>query len=223
MIALRHSPDVGNADIICVCTAALILKTGSVWTSPGSKWSASIRPIPASTTSGLRTAAPANACGRSNSSDGRLLDTIELHPDFKEFLKLLNAKKVEYLLIGGYAVNLHGYPRFTQDIDIWVAMKPENARRIVDALREFGFGVPALSEQMFQAPRQIIRMGITPVCIELTTTISGVEFDECSERALTKEIDGIPVPLISLADLRKNKQASGRGKDIVDLEHLPEE
>lgn len=150
------------------------------------------------------------------------MDTIELHHDFKEFLKLLNAKNVEYLLIGGFAVNLHGYSRLTQDIDVWVAIHPENARRIVEALREFGFDVPKLAEQLFLTPDRITRMGTAPVRIEVSTTISGVKFDECRQRAWVAQIDGIPVPVISLADLRINKRAAGRGKDLVDLEHLPE-
>lgn len=112
------------------------------------------------------------------------MDTIELHHDFKEFLKLLNVKNVEYLLIGGFAVNLHGYSRLTQEIDVWVARHPENARRIVEALREFGFDVPELTEQLFLAPGRIIRMGRAPVRIEISTTISGVQFDECRQRAL---------------------------------------
>ena len=150
------------------------------------------------------------------------MDTIKLHPDFNAFLKLLNAKEVEYLLIGGYAVNLHGYPRSTDDIDVWVEMHPGNARRIVEALQEFGFTVPELNEQLFLTPGRIMRMGRVPVRIEISTTISGVEFDECRERAILMDIDGVPVPVISLRDLRTNKKASGRDKDLVDLARLPE-
>ena len=89
---------------------------------------------------------------------------------------MLNANRVEYLLIGGYAVGYHGYPRATGDMDIWVAVNPENADRIVVALKLFGFAVPELSAELFLRRNQIIRMGLPPVRIELTTTISGVEF-----------------------------------------------
>ncbi|MCC6683429.1 MAG: hypothetical protein IT445_21240 [Phycisphaeraceae bacterium] len=135
---------------------------------------------------------------------------MKLHQDFKEFLKLLNAKRVEYLLIGGYAVNAHGYHRLTQDIDVWIAMLPENARRVVEALREFGFDVPTLNQQLFVTPGRIIRMGIAPMRIEISTTISGVEFDVCRQRAVMAKVDDITIPVISLADLRTNKRASGR-------------
>ena len=105
--------------------------------------------------------------------------TIRLPSDFKDFLKLLNANQVEYLLIGGYAVGYHGYPRATGDMDVWVAVNPENADRIVVALKQFGFAVPELSAELFLRQNQIVRMGLPPVRIELTTTISGVEFQEC--------------------------------------------
>lgn len=135
----------------------------------------------------------------------------------------MNAKNADYLVIGGYAVNYHGYSRSTDDMDVWVAMTPENAQRVVGALREFGFNLPELSEKLFLLPDKIIRMGIPPVRIEISTTISGVDFAECQRRAITATLDGVPVPLISLADLRKNKQASGRDKDLVDLARLRED
>lgn len=104
---------------------------------------------------------------------------MKLPKDFKEFLKLLNANKVEYLLIGGYAVGYYGYPRATADMDIWIAMNPANAERIVAVLKEFGFNPPDLSPNLFLKQGQIIRMGVPPVRIELATTISGVNFSEC--------------------------------------------
>ena len=103
--------------------------------------------------------------------------TTRLLPDFKEFLKLLNAHQVEYLLIGGYAVGYYGYPRATVDMDIWIAMNPANADRIITVLKEFGFNPPDLSPDLFLKERQIIRMGVPPVRIELATTISGVNFE----------------------------------------------
>jgi hypothetical protein len=146
---------------------------------------------------------------------------IHLPPDFKEFLRLLNAHAVEYLLIGGYAVNYHGYPRATADMDIWVALRPANAERIVAALKEFGFDLPGLSAGLFLQQWQIIRLGIPPVRIEIATTISGVDFDECYTKRVQDTIDGVPVNLIDLYHLKLNKKASGRHQDLADLENLP--
>ena len=146
---------------------------------------------------------------------------IHLPPDFKEFLRLLTAHKVEYLLIGGYAVNYHGYPRATADMDIWVAVNPANAERIVAALREFGFDLPDLSPELFLRQWQIIRLGVPPVRIEIATTISGVDFAECYARRVEDSLDGVPVTLIDLDHLKVNKKASGRHQDLADLEHLP--
>ena len=147
--------------------------------------------------------------------------TIQLPPDFKEFLKLLNAHKVEYLLIGGYAVGYYGYPRATVDMDIWIAMNPDNADRIVAVLKEFGFKVPELSPSMFLKEWQIIRLGVPPVRIEIATTISGIDFAECYTERVTDILDGVEVNLISLKHLKANKKASGRHQDLADLENLP--
>ena len=147
--------------------------------------------------------------------------TIHLPPDFKDFLKLLKEHKVQYLLIGGYAVGYHGYPRATADMDIWIAMQPDNAIKIVSVLREFGFDVPELTTELFLKEKQIVRLGVPPVKLELATSISGVEFDECYRERVTDVLDGIEVNLISLKHLRINKKASGRYKDLNDLENLP--
>ncbi|RME42620.1 MAG: hypothetical protein D6791_17310 [Chloroflexi bacterium] len=147
--------------------------------------------------------------------------TVHLPPDFKDFLRLLNAHQVEYLLVGGYAVGYHGYPRATADMDIWVAINPENADRLVAVLKAFGFDVAELSADLFLQENQIIRMGVPPVRIEIITTASGVTFEDCYAQRVTDELDGIPVNLISLEHLKINKRASGRHKDLNDLEHLP--
>ena len=147
--------------------------------------------------------------------------TIHLPRDFKEFLRSLNAHQVEYLLIGGYAVSYHGYPRATADMDIWVGVHPANADRIVAALKEFGFDLPDLSPELFLREWQIIRLGVPPVRIEIATTISGVDFGECYAERVQDTIDGVPVNLIDLNHLKLNKRASGRHQDLADLEHLP--
>ncbi len=147
--------------------------------------------------------------------------TIHLPPDFKEFLQLLNVHNVHYLLIGGYAVGYHGYPRATVGMDVWIAIHPDNARRIVNALKEFGFDLPELEETIFLQEGKVIRMGVPPMRLEILTSISGVAFDECFDERIVDLLDGIPVNLISLERLKQNKKASGRYKDLNDLEHLP--
>lgn len=146
--------------------------------------------------------------------------TIPLPPDFSEFLRLLNANEVRYLLVGGYAVGYHGYVRATADMDIWVARDEENAQRLVDTLQEFGFGVEDLSPELFLEEERVIRMGVPPVRIEILTSISGVEFDECYEERIVEQWDDVQVNVISLPKLKSNKRASGRLKDLADLDYL---
>ena len=143
---------------------------------------------------------------------------IVLPPDFKEFLNLLKGKSIQYLLIGGYAVGYHGYPRATNDMDIWIAIVPKTAEQMVLALREFGFDTPELSKELFLRENSIVRMGIAPMRIEILTTISGVNFDECFRQRVVDEIE---VNIISLKQLKINKKASGRHKDLDDIENLP--
>ncbi len=144
---------------------------------------------------------------------------IGLPKDFKEFLSLLHAHGVEYLLIGGYAVGYLGYPRAT--IDIWIARHPDNAERMVSVLQEFGFGLPDLSPDLFLQDHSIVRLGQPPMRIEVTTTISGVSFDESYAERVVDMIDGVEVNLISLNHLKINKKANGRYKDPDEMEHLP--
>jgi len=146
---------------------------------------------------------------------------VELPKDFKEFLSLLRSHGVRYLLIGGYAVIYHGYPRATGDMDIWVALEPENASRIVNALREFGFNTPDLQPGMFLQDRSMVRMGVVPFRIEITTAISGVSFEECYAERIVDTVNGVEVSIINLVRLKENKRASGRHKDLMDLEQLP--
>ena len=150
------------------------------------------------------------------------MDTIHLPPDFREFFQFLNANQVEYLLVGGYAVGYYGYPRATVDIDVWVAVSPENARRVLAALEQFGFGSgTGASLDLLDRPGKVVRMGVSPLRIEIQTQISGVSFGACYPRRVMAELDGIAVPLISLDDLKANKRAAGRHKDLNDIENLP--
>ncbi len=146
--------------------------------------------------------------------------TTPLPPDFSEFLRLLNENEVRYLLVGGYAVGYHGYVRATADMDIWTARDDENAHRIVDTLREFGFGFEAISPELFLEEERVIRMGVPPVRIEILTSISGVDFDECYEERVIEQWDDVQINVISLSKLKTNKRASGRLKDLSDLDYL---
>lgn len=146
---------------------------------------------------------------------------IELHPDFKDFLKLLNSRSVEYLIVGGYAVGYHGYPRATGDMDVWIAVNESNARKVEKVLLDFGMPAEAVSMELFTERDKIIRMGVPPVRIEVITGASGVDFTDCYARREEVELDGVRVNFISIEDLKKNKKASGRHKDLEDLEQLP--
>jgi hypothetical protein len=143
-----------------------------------------------------------------------------LNQDFKEFIQLLNDNHVHYLVVGGYAVALHGYPRYTKDIDIWTELKPANATHIVKTLEQFGFGSLDLKESDFLVKDQIIQLGYAPNRIDIITTLQGVSFTECYKKRLVVEIEGVKVNFIDLENLRKNKKATGRLQDLADLEKL---
>ena len=145
---------------------------------------------------------------------------IRIPQDFKELLKLLNSKKIEYLVIGGYAVAFHGHPRATGDLDIWIAISKDNSHKIVEALKEFGFDVPDLKNEIFLEKNKNIRMGEEPLRIEILTSIDGVEFNECYKNKKIVAIDDIKINFISLQDLKKNKKASGRLQDLADIENI---
>jgi hypothetical protein len=154
-------------------------------------------------------------CGR-NSTAGNIM----LNPDFKEFLQSLNDSEVKYLVVGGYAVAYHGYPRYTKDLDIWIETSPENADRIIQAINRFGFGDLDLEAGDLLEPDRVIQLGYPPVRIDLITSMEGVIFEECHASRVETDIEGITVPFIDLASLKKNKQATGRHQDLADLENL---
>jgi hypothetical protein len=149
------------------------------------------------------------------------MGTANIPRDFSEFLRLIEEEKVEYLLVGGYAVGYHGYPRATVDLDVWIAVSEANASKMVTVLRRFGMETPDLSPALFLDKGKIIRMGHPPVRVEIHTELSGVEFGECYENRLRTEFGGVEVNVINIADLKANKRAAGRHKDLDDLEHLP--
>lgn len=130
----------------------------------------------------------------------------------------MHLNDVEYLLIGGYAVNYYGYARATADMDIWIASRPENADRIATAVREFGFR--DARPDVFLQSEQIVRLGVPPLRIEFLTSISGVDFTDCYKHRIDTVIDGVPVKIIDLDHLKANKKAAGRLKDLTDIEQL---
>jgi hypothetical protein len=147
--------------------------------------------------------------------------TTPLPQDFTDFLKLLNSHGVEFLLIGGYAVGLHGYPRGTADLDVWVSMTPDNADRLVKALRDFGFALPKLTPALFLEEDKLVRMGVPPLRIDILTSIPGVTFEESFRRRKIISLGEFEIPVISLEDLKANKRATGRRQDQTDVDHLP--
>src|SRR5215217_5383173 len=147
---------------------------------------------------------------------------VDLFPDFKAFLESLNSNGVRYLLLGGYAVIHYGYRRATDDLDVWIAVDPENAEKVSRTLRVFaGFSASKVPPSMFLAKGKVFIFGREPVRIDVLTSPSGVDFEESYARRNEVDWDGIKVPLISLRDLKRNKKASGRAKDLADLENLP--
>jgi predicted nucleotidyltransferase len=146
---------------------------------------------------------------------------IKLAADFSDFLKLCLRNEVRFMVIGGYAVIHHSRPRYTGDLDLWVDASVENANRIVTVLLEYGFPPDAVSSEMITDSKKIIRMGFEPMRLELFTSIPGLEFTNCYDRRELVKIGRMMVPFISLEDLKINKRACGRPKDLQDLEELP--
>ena len=143
-----------------------------------------------------------------------------LSRDFKEFIESLNAHAVEYLVVGGYALAAHGHPRYTGDLDVWVNRQPGNLARLMKALEAFGFGSLGLSVQDFAAPDAVVQLGYPPGRIDLLTGIDGVQFDACFARRLVMQVAGLDLPIIHIEDFKTNKRATGRLKDLADLEAL---
>ena len=144
-----------------------------------------------------------------------------LNRDFREFATLLNEHGVEYLVVGGYALAAHGHPRYTGDIDFWVSHQADNIARLLTALQRFGFGSLGLSATDFDNDT-VVQLGQPPRRIDLLTRIDGVDFNVCWTRRETIAIDGIDLHLIGLEDFKTNKRATGRLKDLADLEALGE-
>ena len=145
---------------------------------------------------------------------------MEIRTDFKELLELFNKHNVEYLIVGGYALAFHGAPRYTRDIDLFVRPMKENARRILAALDEFGFGSLDLSQKDFTTPGMIVQLGVPPVRIDIITRVSGVPWERADAGKVPGFYGDVPVFFISRDDFIANKKATGRAKDAADIEAL---
>jgi hypothetical protein len=148
---------------------------------------------------------------------------MEVQPDFRDLLALLNAHKVEYLIVGGYALAFHGAPRFTGDIDIFVRPQRENASRVIDALAAFGFRFPNLTATDFENPNKVVQLGVPPVRIDLITSISGVSWEEAEAHKEPGTFGDVPVSYIGRQQYIKNKRSAGRKKDLADIEAIGED
>lgn len=143
-----------------------------------------------------------------------------LSKDFKEFIELLNEHKVRYLVVGGYAVAFHGYPRYTKDLDVWIDLSPENADNIIKALEKFGFGSLGLKPEDFLESDQIVQLGYPPNRIDILTTLKQLQFEDCYTARVEVEIQGVKINFIDLENLKYNKRATGRLQDLADAENL---
>jgi hypothetical protein len=163
----------------------------------------------------------ASGCDNLNWRANTPMDPTQLSDDFRDFLKCLNDAGVEYLLIGGHAVAYHGYVRPTRDLDVWIAVSPENAKRVVQAVKSFfGNELSGLSEKWFLDLENVTRFGAVPNLIEVVQKISGGNFQEAYARRIVTVVDGLATNLLSLDDLIANKKASARLKDLADIQEL---
>lgn len=145
---------------------------------------------------------------------------MNLNHDFKEFVRFFIAHDVRFMIVGGYAVAAHGHPRYTKDLDVWIWADPDNADRVMAALREFGFGEIGLSPEDFQVSDAVIQLGHEPHRIDILTSATGLDFVSAYSHHVVFEIEDLQVPFISVDDLRVNKMATGRLQDLADAEAL---
>jgi hypothetical protein len=143
-----------------------------------------------------------------------------LNEDFKEFVALLTSNRVDYLIVGGYALAAYGHPRYTGDLDFWIGTDSANARRLLAALDQFGFGALGIGLEDLITPNRVVQLGYPPRRIDLLTSIDGVAFAPSFERRFVVALDGQSLNFIALEDFKTNKRASGRHKDLADLDAL---
>ena len=143
-----------------------------------------------------------------------------LNKDFREFIQLLNDHNVLYLVVGGYAVAFHGYPRYTKDIDLWIWLNKSNAEKMLQVLKDFGFGALDLTIDDFLDPEQVVQLGYPPNRIDILTDLKGLDFEECYPSKVEVTVENIIINFIDLENLKKNKKATGKYQDLADLENL---
>jgi len=143
-----------------------------------------------------------------------------LNEDYRDMLRALCDEKVEFLLVGAYAMAAHGYPRATMDMDIWIMPSPQNIDAVLRALRRFGAPLGNLTKEDLQKDGTVFQIGVAPRRIDIITTASGLQFEQTYQRAISVNIEGIEVHIPSIKDLIRNKRASGRTKDLADAEAL---
>lgn len=147
---------------------------------------------------------------------------MEVQPDFRDLLALFGKHDVECMIVGGYALAFHGAPRFTGDIDIYVRPHPENAKRVLLALAEFGFGSVGLTAEDFAEPGRVVQLGVPPVRVDLVTSLTGISWDQANRGRAQGTYGSVPVSYIGREEFVANRKATGRKRDLADLEALGE-
>lgn len=148
------------------------------------------------------------------------MPTMQINQDFLEFIRLLNSNKVKYVIVGAYALSFYGRPRFTGDIDIFISSAPDNASRMLKVLESFGMGSLGLTQKDFETPGQIIQLGVAPRRIDILTEITGVDFDRAWVNRVEASLEGERIFYLGKEDYITNKKATGRARDLSDIEDL---
>ncbi|WP_461488255.1 hypothetical protein [Pontibacter sp. HJ8] len=151
-----------------------------------------------------------------------ILVNMELKHNFRNFINLLNTYQIEYMVAGGFAVALYGYPRYTGDIDIWINPTPQNATVLIGALQEFGYNGEQVTFEDLTTPDVVTQLGYPPNRIDIATGLAGVKFAECWKNKVSIPYEDVVANFISLEDLKKNKKATARQQDLLDLQNLPD-
>ena len=146
-----------------------------------------------------------------------------LNEDYKEMLQLLLEEKASFMVVGAYAMAAHGFPRATGDLDIWVDPSPRNSKGVFRSLARFGASLTGVHEHDLTLPGTIYQIGIVPRRIDIITSIDGVGYEEARPKAVVVDLEGLPVPILSLDHLIKNKESTGREKDALDAKTLREQ
>jgi hypothetical protein len=145
---------------------------------------------------------------------------MPLNKDLREFVELLNSNGVEYLVVGAFAVAFHGYPRYTADLDLLIRPTAENAARTIKTLHEFGFASLGIRLHDLDSQGKVVQLGVKPNRIDLITSLSGVTFEEAWRARVSGDIEGVATEFIGAVELLRNKESTGRAKDLGDAEEL---